>query len=81
VEALLRWAHPRRGMVSPGQFIPLAEETGLVLPLGHWVLHTACSVLADWQRVPALAPLTMAVNVSSRQFRDAGFVDDVAGVL
>ncbi|WP_374605687.1 bifunctional diguanylate cyclase/phosphodiesterase [Diaphorobacter nitroreducens] len=81
VEALLRWAHPRRGMVSPGQFIPLAEETGLVLPLGHWVLHTACSGLADWQRVPALAPLTMAVNVSSRQFRDAGFVDDVAGVL
>lgn len=81
VEALLRWAHPQRGMVSPACFIPLAEETGLVLPLGRWVLHTACSLLAAWQQVPALAPLTMAVNVSSRQFRDAGFVDDVARVL
>ena len=81
VEALLRWAHPRRGMVSPARFIPLAEETGLVLPLGRWVLHTACSLLAAWQAVPALAHLTMAVNVSSRQFRDAGFVADVARVL
>ncbi|GAD21239.1 EAL domain-containing protein [Acidovorax sp. MR-S7] len=81
VEALLRWAHPQRGMVSPAQFIPLAEETGLILPLGRWVLHTACSMLAAWQHDPALAPLTMAVNVSSRQFRNDGFVDDVARVL
>ncbi|RYF28104.1 MAG: EAL domain-containing protein [Comamonadaceae bacterium] len=81
VEALLRWAHPTRGMVSPAQFIPLAEETGLVLSLGRWVLHTACKTLAGWQDDPARAHLTMAVNVSSRQFRHAGFVDDVARVL
>ena len=81
VEALVRWAHPQRGMVSPAQFIPLAEETGLILPLGSWVLHTACKLLASWQDDPALAHLTMAVNVSSRQFRHASFVDDVARVL
>jgi len=81
VEALVRWAHPQRGMVSPAQFIPLAEETGLILPLGRWVLHNACQQLASWQQDPALAHLTMAVNVSSRQFRHASFVDDVARVL
>ncbi len=81
VEALLRWAHPQRGMVSPAQFIPLAEETGLILPLGRWVLHTACKLLASWQDDPALSHLTVAVNVSSRQFRHASFVDDVARVL
>ena len=81
VEALVRWAHPQRGMVSPGDFIALAEDTGLILPLGRWVLHTACKLLAKWQDDPALAHLTMAVNVSSRQFRHASFVDDVARVL
>ncbi|WP_395457312.1 EAL domain-containing protein [Acidovorax delafieldii] len=81
VEALVRWAHPQRGMVSPAQFIPLAEETGLILPLGRWVLHTACKLLASWQSDPTLSHLTMAVNVSSRQFRHASFVDDVARVL
>ena len=81
VEALVRWAHPQRGMVSPAQFIPLAEETGLILPLGRWVLLTACKLLASWQSDPALSHLTMAVNVSSRQFRHASFVDDVARVL
>ncbi|WP_298209511.1 EAL domain-containing protein [Acidovorax sp.] len=81
VEALLRWAHPQRGMVSPAQFIPLAEETGLILPLGRWVLHSACQLLASWQSDPELAHLTMAVNVSSRQFRHSSFVDDVARVL
>jgi diguanylate cyclase (GGDEF)-like protein len=81
VEALVRWAHPQRGMVSPAQFIPLAEETGLILPLGRWVLHHACTLLARWQDEPQLAHLTMAVNVSSRQFRHASFVDDVARVL
>ena len=81
VEALVRWAHPQRGMVSPAQFIPLAEETGLILPLGRWVLHTACSLLAQWQHQSARAHLTVAVNVSSRQFRDAGFVDEVLRVL
>ena len=81
VEALVRWLHPQRGMVAPGQFIPLAEETGLVLTLGRWVLHTACKVLAQWRTDPLLLHLSMAVNVSSRQFRHAGFVDDVAHVL
>ncbi len=81
VEALLRWSQPRRGMVAPGEFIPLAEETGLIMPLGRWVLHTACKLLAGWRDEPDLAHLTMAVNVSSRQFRHASFVDDVARVL
>ena len=81
VEALLRWLQPRRGMVSPAQFIPLAEETGLILPLGQWVLYTACELLARWQADPLLANLTMAVNVSSRQFRHTGFVDEVAQIL
>ncbi|RKJ95670.1 EAL domain-containing protein [Alicycliphilus denitrificans] len=81
VEALLRWTHPQRGMVSPAQFIPVAEETGLILPLGRWVLHRACTLLAAWQKFPGLTHLTMAVNVSSRQFRDPGFVGDVARVL
>ena len=81
VEALVRWAHPQRGLVSPAEFIPLAEETGLILSLGRWVLHTACTQLALWQDDPMLSELTMAVNVSSRQFRHASFVDDVARVL
>lgn len=81
VEALVRWQHPGRGQVSPAQFIPLAEETGLILALGRWVLHAACAQLAQWRMDPLLSHLTMAVNVSSRQFRDAGFVDDVARAL
>ncbi|GKT19313.1 EAL domain-containing protein [Acidovorax sp. SUPP2522] len=81
VEALVRWPHAKRGMVPPGDFIPLAEETGLVLPLGRWVLHTACTLLASWQDEPSLSHLTMAVNVSSRQFHHAGFVDDVVRAL
>ena len=81
VEALVRWAHPQRGMVSPADFIPLAEETGLILTLGRWVLHNACKKLASWQDDPELRELTMAVNVSSSQFRHASFVDDVARVL
>ena len=81
VEALLRWQHPRRGMVSPAEFIPLAEETGLILPLGQWVLSTACAQLAAWADDPALARLTMAVNVSARQFQQADFVDSVLATL
>ncbi len=81
VEALVRWQHPERGMISPANFIPLAEETGLILMLGRWVLHNACELLAGWRHDPALRHLTMAVNVSSRQFRNAGFVHDVARVL
>ena len=81
VEALLRWKHPERGMVPPSEFIPLAEETGLILVLGRWVLHTACQRLAQWRKHPQLRHLTMAVNVSSRQFRHTGFVQDVVRVL
>ena len=81
VEALVRWQHPQRGLVSPLEFIPLAEETGLILTLGRWVLHSACKVLAQWQKDPQLRHLTMAVNVSSRQFRNNSFVDDVARAL
>ena len=62
-ECLLRWRHPRDGFVSPAAFVPLAEETGLILPLGEWVLQTACRQLAAWARQPALAHLTLAVNV------------------
>ena len=80
-EALLRWLHHARGMVSPAQFIPLAEDTGLILPIGHWVLKTACERLRAWEVGPALEQITLAVNISARQFRHAGFVDDIAGVL
>jgi len=80
-EALVRWRHPRRGMVSPGEFIPLAEETGLILPLGHWVLETACAQLAKWAAQPSTAHLSVAVNVSVNQLHQADFVDQVLAVL
>ncbi len=80
-EALLRWQHPLRGMVSPADFIPLAEETGLIIPLGLWVLETACVQLAQWARQPATAALTLAVNVSARQFHLPGFVQTLEGLL
>jgi diguanylate cyclase (GGDEF)-like protein/PAS domain S-box-containing protein len=76
-EVLLRWQHPQRGMVSPADFIPLAEETGLILSLGQWVLETACARLAGWSVRPALAQLTIAVNVSPYQFRQVDFVAQV----
>jgi len=81
VEALVRWQHPQRGLVSPAEFIPLAEESGLILPIGQWVLETACSQLAVWAQQPELAHLTMAVNVSARQFKQRDFVDQVQGTL
>lgn len=80
-EVLLRWQHPLRGMVSPGDFIPLAEDTGLILPLGHWVLMTACTQLASWATQPEMTHLTVAVNVSVRQFRLPNFVEEVLAVL
>ena len=80
-EALIRWQHPQRGMVSPMEFIPLAEETGLILPLGDWVLETACVQLARWAQKVSLADLTMAVNVSAHQFRQSDFVDKVLDIL
>lgn len=80
-EALLRWQHPLRGMVSPMQFVPLAEQTGLIIPLGEWVLQTACAQLARWARHPQSAQLTVAVNVSARQFRSPEFVMQVQNAL
>jgi len=80
-EALVRWQHPRRGMVSPADFIPLAEATGLILPIGLWVLETACEQLVAWATVPNMSHLTVAVNVSARQFRHPDFVDQVLAVL
>jgi diguanylate cyclase (GGDEF)-like protein/PAS domain S-box-containing protein len=81
VEALLRWQHPQRGMVSPGEFIPLAEETGLILPIGQWVLEMACFQLATWSGDAAMAHLTVAVNVSAHQFKQVDFVDTVLATL
>jgi len=81
VEVLLRWQHPQRGMVSPGDFIPLAEDTGLILSIGHWVLQTACGQLAVWAGRPEMAHLTIAVNVSARQFHHEDFVDQVQATL
>ncbi len=80
-EALVRWQHPQRGVVSPVEFIHLAEETGLILPLGRWVLETACTQLALWGSRPEMAHLTLAVNVSARQFQQPDFVDMVLLVL
>jgi EAL domain-containing protein (putative c-di-GMP-specific phosphodiesterase class I) len=77
VEALLRWEHPRRGSIGPTQFIPLAEETGVIVPLGRWVLNEACRQAAVWLAMPRSRPLTMAVNLSARQVQDAGLVSDV----
>lgn len=80
-EALIRWRHPERGMVSPGEFIEAAEDMGLILPIGHWVLQTACAQLATWSHHPTLAALTIAVNVSAKQLRQPHFVDEVRAVV
>jgi PAS domain S-box-containing protein len=80
-EALVRWRHPRRGLVSPAEFIPLAEETGLILALDRWVLQAACAQLAAWAGSSATAHLTLAVNMSARQFRHPDFVAFVLAVL
>lgn len=81
VEALVRWGHPQRGLIGPNEFIPLAEETGLILALGQWVLETACARLAIWGKEPGKAHLTMAVNVSARQFHHENFVEQVLATL
>jgi diguanylate cyclase (GGDEF)-like protein/PAS domain S-box-containing protein len=80
-EALLRWRHPGRGMVQPGEFIAVAEQTGLILPIGQWVLRSACRQLVAWGQQPATSKLSLAVNVSARQFRQADFVNQVQSVL
>ena len=80
-EVLLRWQHPDRGMVSPGVFIPLAEQSRLIVPIGEWVLQQACEQLARWQQSPDTRHLYLAVNVSVYQFQHAAFPDQVARIL
>jgi EAL domain-containing protein (putative c-di-GMP-specific phosphodiesterase class I) len=80
MEALLRWIHPELGTVAPAKFIPVAEETGLIVPIGRWVLWTACGQNVAWQKA-GLPHLTMAVNLSARQFVDDGLLRDVTLAL
>jgi EAL domain-containing protein (putative c-di-GMP-specific phosphodiesterase class I) len=80
VEALIRWNSPELGLVPPAKFIPLAEETGLIEPIGEWVLTTACLQAKAWQD-QGIPPLTMSVNLSPRQFRQKNLVAMIAGVL
>ena len=80
-ETLLRWQHPERGMISPAQFIPLAEDNGLIVPIGQWVLEQACAQLKAWQNHPQARALPLSVNVSARQFRQPDFVDQVRACL
>ncbi len=80
-EALLRWMHPKRGLLAPSDFISLAEQTGLILPLGEWVLQTACAQIAAWSANPKTAHLKVAVNISARQFRQPNFVEQVVEVV
>jgi diguanylate cyclase (GGDEF)-like protein/PAS domain S-box-containing protein len=82
VEALVRWKHPQRGLVSPDDFLTVAEETGLVVPMGNWVLREACARLAEWQREnPSLADITVSVNLSARQFVHPDLVARVTDAL
>lgn len=81
-EALARWNHPRRGLVSPSEFIPIAEESDLIIQIGRWILRESCRQMAEWQRSLAPAPpLTISVNVSSRQLSDPHLVEDVRSAL
>lgn len=79
-EALIRWPHPSRGMVSPIEFIPLAEENGLIMPLGRWILQDACRRMVDWRR-QGIAPPSLSVNVSPRQFADPSLTEAIARTL
>lgn len=80
-EVLLRWIHPQRGLVSPMHFIPLAEETGLILPIGQWVIDSACAQLKRWEADPVMSKLQLAVNISALQFHQTNFVDQVRQML
>lgn len=81
VEALIRWQHPERGIVSPADFIPIAEHSGLIIPLGRWVIAQSCRQLAIWSKDQSMAELSCAVNVSARQFRAMDFVEHLAAML
>jgi EAL domain-containing protein (putative c-di-GMP-specific phosphodiesterase class I) len=80
-EALIRWRHPVHGLISPADFIPMAEETGMILPIGLWVMETACAQIKSWQNNLHTRHLTLSVNVSSRQFHEANFVPQVKNAL
>lgn len=80
-EALVRWEHPERGRISPGDFIPLAEESGLILPLGHWVLQEGCRLLGEWRHDPRYRDLKLSLNVSVRQFQQPDFVGQVLAAV
>ena len=80
-EALIRWQHPTRGLLPPSEFIPVAEENGMITRIGLWVLHQACSQLAKWAEEPMFAGLTISINVSARQFREGGFVREVTSAV
>jgi diguanylate cyclase (GGDEF)-like protein/PAS domain S-box-containing protein len=80
-EALIRWLHPERGLVGPMQFIPLIEESGLIVPIGHWVFETACAQLKAWQHDALTRELVLAVNVSAKQFRQSDFVEHMSEVV
>lgn len=81
MEALVRWQHPKRGMVSPADFIPLAEQSGLIIPIGRWVIEMACMQLAEWKKDPRSSHWTLGVNVSARQFREPRCVEQVLDSL
>jgi diguanylate cyclase (GGDEF)-like protein/PAS domain S-box-containing protein len=81
-EALVRWEHPERGLVAPASFVPLAEETGLIIPLGRWILEEACRQMVEWaKRYPDLPDLTMSVNLSARQLRQPDLVEQITDVV
>jgi diguanylate cyclase (GGDEF)-like protein len=82
LEALVRWDHPERGLVMPGEFVGMAEDTGLIVPIGRWVLHAACQAARDWQRrFPLERPPFLSVNLSVRQLQQPDLLEDVAGAL
>ena len=81
VEALLRWQHPERGLVTPDQFIPLAERSGLIVQIGEWVLNEACKQIQEWQKTCSTQPMVMAVNLSALQFKRGNIVETVAKAL
>jgi diguanylate cyclase (GGDEF)-like protein len=81
VEALVRWKHPRRGLLFPADFVGLSEETGLIVPLGRWVLHEACRQTRQWQLASPGTPLAISVNISARQLQQPGLVEEIAAVL
>jgi diguanylate cyclase (GGDEF)-like protein len=81
VEALVRWKHPQRGLLFPADFVGLSEETGLIVPLGRWVLHEACRQTRQWQLASSGTPLAISVNISARQLQQPGLVEEIAAVL